>query len=142
VHLNGREVFRSPNLPAWPTVITASTWTTGANGENTVDQATVGATNLVTGTNLVAVEIHQSDADSSDVSFDFGMDGIPRPPAALSAELYFAEMSGQLVLGWSASGYVLDEADVVTGPWGLAANTSPFLLTPAVGQKFYRLRRL
>ena len=39
--------------------------------------ATVPAALLVEGTNVVAVEIHQATADSTDISFEMGLSGIP-----------------------------------------------------------------
>ena len=78
VYLNGREVFRSPNLPAAPTNITYLTVTTDGIGiEDTIDTFTLNPTNLVLGTNVLAVEIHQQAANSSDISFNFGLVGVP-----------------------------------------------------------------
>lgn len=79
VYLNDVEIFRS-NMP------------TGAITSSTLAATTVGTTNefffftqnvnpsaLVTGTNVLAVEIHQVSATSSDISFDFGLVGETRP---------------------------------------------------------------
>ena len=70
VYVNGVEVFRS-NMP------------TGAIGYRTLASSAVGGTDesrffevsinparFVTGTNVIAVELHQSSASSSDISFD------------------------------------------------------------------------
>jgi hypothetical protein len=73
VYLNGTEVFRS-NLPAGPVASTtfASSAISGT-GETTFLTASVNPALLVEGTNVLAVEIHQSDAASSDVSFDLAL---------------------------------------------------------------------
>ena len=77
VHLNGSEVFRS-NMPGG-----GINYLTLASGNALVDDETityystpVAAGYLVPGTNVIAVEIHQVSATSSDISFDFGMTGV------------------------------------------------------------------
>lgn len=70
VHLNGVEVYRN-NLPAGP--IDSSTFANavvGAADETSPQQFPVDPTLLVPGDNVLAVEIHQSSATSSDISFD------------------------------------------------------------------------
>src|SRR5439155_3040044 len=80
VYLNGTEVYRN-NMP------------TGAIAYNTLASATVGGTDesfwyitpaamplLRTGNNVIAVEIHQSDVTSSDISFDLQLLATPMPP--------------------------------------------------------------
>lgn len=80
VYLNGAEVFRSDSMPPAPFAITYAVLATNYNGgaappDNTIDTATLSANWLVTGTNLVAVEIHQQALNSSDLSFDFALTG-------------------------------------------------------------------
>ena len=80
VYLNGSEVFRSDSMPPPPAVITYQTLATNYNGgqappDNTIDRATLSTNSLVLGTNIVAVEIHQQAASSSDISFDFALTG-------------------------------------------------------------------
>lgn len=48
--------------------------------ERVYDQIVVPSELIVAGSNLLAVEVHQNDVDSSDVSFDLGFVGIPRAP--------------------------------------------------------------
>ena len=70
VYLNGTEVFRT-NMPAG--TISAATLASAALGgsdETTYAAAAVNPGLLVSGTNVLAVEIHQSGATSSDISFD------------------------------------------------------------------------
>jgi hypothetical protein len=77
VYLNGREIFRSPNLPAAPTQIAFTTVATGQGIEDTVDTFTASPTNLVRGVNVIAVEIHQQAPTSSDISFNLELTGLP-----------------------------------------------------------------
>ena len=72
VYLNGREMYRV-NLPAGATYTTAA----GAPIEDTLSVITLSATNLIEGTNLLAVEIHQQSPTSSDISFNLDLVGVP-----------------------------------------------------------------
>ena len=66
VYLNGREVYRTANLA------TNAAYNTGATGqglEETLDVAAISLTNLLEGENVIAVEIHQQNSTSSDISF-------------------------------------------------------------------------
>ncbi len=77
VYVNGVEVARS-NMPT--SAIGHTTLASAAvNGsaESTYFAITVPASALVAGTNVVAVEVHQSAASSSDVSFDLEVIGQP-----------------------------------------------------------------
>jgi hypothetical protein len=77
VYLNGQEVWRI-NMPVAPAVISFNTYANSSvsgTGENTWYQFTLPTSGLVPGVNIIAVEVHQSDASSSDVSFDFELQG-------------------------------------------------------------------
>jgi hypothetical protein len=88
---------------------------------------------------LVAVEIHQHDAGSSDVSFDFSLTGIP---GSTAPRINQARFSDELVAYWSDPAAVLEEASQITGPWGqISAGATAFSVVPESGQKFYRLRK-
>jgi hypothetical protein len=70
VYLNGQEAFRH-NMPEGTVVYgTWSITSVPGSAENSFFPAEIDPSMLVPGTNVVAVEVHQSDADSSDLSFD------------------------------------------------------------------------
>jgi hypothetical protein len=73
VYLNGVEVARS-NLPSGTITATtrATTWNTS---ETTFFAFTAPPSMLVSGSNTLAVEIHQADPTSSDTSFDLALTG-------------------------------------------------------------------
>ncbi|MBN2505174.1 MAG: lamin tail domain-containing protein [Verrucomicrobia bacterium] len=73
VHLNGNEVYRTPTMPAG--TITYTVQSANAS-DNTVGTVAGLANSLVAGTNVLAVEIHQDSLTSSDVSFDFALEGV------------------------------------------------------------------
>lgn len=79
VYLNGTEILRA-NMPAGTIAFNTLA---PATGEDTVDAATVDAALplLIDGTNVIAVEIHQQAATSSDLSFDLALTGVTGLPA-------------------------------------------------------------
>ena len=84
VYINGNEVARLM-MPAGQTYTTFAN-PSGDDGATFNDIAlTVPAAFLVAGDNLAAVEVHQSSADSSDISFDLSVWGVaaPRPRVSL-----------------------------------------------------------
>jgi hypothetical protein len=75
VYLNGTEIYRS-NMPS--SKISYTTLAAKAlNGADEVnyESTTIPPNLLRTGTNVIAVEIHQASASSSDISFDFQLIG-------------------------------------------------------------------
>jgi len=81
VYLNGTEILRS-NMPAG--TVTYSTFATSAVGdadESTFFDFTFDNSNLVSGTNVLTVEIHQSSLSSSDISFDLSLNAILNAPS-------------------------------------------------------------
>jgi hypothetical protein len=78
VYLNGREVFRSSMLAA---PVTATTLAQDARDENAFAEKSIDPQLLVNGRNVIAVEVHQAEVTSSDISFDLEL--LPSNPAAL-----------------------------------------------------------
>jgi hypothetical protein len=84
VHLNGVEVFRS-NMPEGPvTALTPAAAVVDGTNETTYFSTPVSPARLVAGTNLLAVEIHQANPTSSDISFDLELRGLGNFPPAVS----------------------------------------------------------
>ncbi len=79
VYINGIEVFRS-NLPEGD--IGATTFASAVVGgadETTFYESSVDPAVLKEGRNVVAVEIHQANAPSSDLGFDLALTGLALP---------------------------------------------------------------
>ncbi len=75
VYVNGVEVARD-NMPTG--VITYTTTTANAADDgNTVIPLTISPSAFSAGNNTIAVEIHQTTASSSDISFDMELNGVP-----------------------------------------------------------------
>jgi len=75
VYLNDVEIFRS-NMPTGTIgYLTVASAATVVPDENTFFSTNASANLLVAGTNVVAVEIHQNDVGSADLSFDLQLLG-------------------------------------------------------------------
>ena len=75
VYLNGVEVFRT-NMPEGTiTYTTLALSAVGGSAEDEFIETTIDPGHLVAGTNLLAVEIHQRQPNSSDISFDLALIG-------------------------------------------------------------------
>jgi hypothetical protein len=94
--LNGVEVFRS-NMPVGAVNYLTYTPTVagGADETTTFYTTSVSPALLVNGTNVLAVEIHQANATSTDLSFDLELTADPTPPR-LSVSLD----GGSVMLSW------------------------------------------
>jgi hypothetical protein len=138
VYLNGTEVFRS-NMPGGTIGYTtlASSAVDGAN-EITFFQTTINPTNIVRGTNVVAVELHQQRADSSDISFDLDLWGelnVDPPTLGIRYE------EACVLLSWAETGFVLERAPTAIGPWqSFPEATSPFTVCDPEAAIFFRLK--
>ena len=78
VYLNGQEIWRV-NMAAAPVVIGFNTFalsSVSGTAENAWNELTLPSTGLNAGENIIAVEIHQSDGASSDISFDLELQAV------------------------------------------------------------------
>ena len=132
VYLNGQELLRE-NMPDGP--ISHTTYTGHATGsENTFHTYRLSPDRLRAGWNLLAVEVHQANPTSSDMSFDLWLQADPLP------RLHWMKGNGRLLLYWADPTAVLETADSVLGPWRpRPEDSSPVEVAPE-GIQFYRLR--
>jgi titin len=153
VYLNGTEVFRT-NMPTG--TISNTTGASSAVEDTTFYTSTVSPALLVNGNNVIAVEIHQSDPGSSDISFDFDLKGTASapstPPAAPSTLVATAAGTNQINLTWAdnsnnETGFIVERSLNGTDGWQQvatpAANATSISdtlnLSPGT-QYFYRAR--
>ncbi len=119
VYLNGVEVMRSGMSTGAVTHLTEAT----ANGENSAATTNVSPARLVPGVNLLAVEVHQNDPDSSDLSFDLeltdGRSDSPSVSITSPADNATVRGSGSVIISVDAS----DPNGVVTDVELFAGNT-------------------
>jgi len=146
VYLNGREVFRS-NMPTGTIgVSTLASATVGGTDESTIFETDIDPTRFLAGRNVLAVEVHQSDAASSDLSFQLQLSGLLQ--AIRDPALGFALENQELRIVWplAAAGFVPVEATSAVGPWTdveepvKSVGGQNVLRVPlAGGARFYRL---
>lgn len=76
VYINGVEVSRD-NLAVGAAFDDLAIGVTGGDDETTFFESVISPSALVTGTNVIAVEVHQAGVDSSDLSFDLELLQLP-----------------------------------------------------------------
>ena len=100
VYINGTEVWRENMDPGAVTYNTFANTVVGGADESTWFSKTIGS-NLVDGNNVIAVEIHQENAASSDISFNFRMQGFAAVPAEVIRGPYLQTgTSNSVVIKW------------------------------------------
>jgi hypothetical protein len=99
-------------------------------------------TNLVQGDNLLAVEVHNYNAGSPDITFAMSL-AITRP-YDLGPELSIVSSNGTPVLSWTRGGFTLQQASNAAGPWtdvpGPVVN-SPFRPSVNGSPCYFRLKK-
>lgn len=76
VYINGTEKYRN-NMPTGTVTYTTAASTTCSDDGAGFQTATLAAGSLITGSNVIAVEMHQVNGTSSDISFDLSLIGNP-----------------------------------------------------------------
>jgi len=132
IHVNGAEVYRDDNVPADATFSTYADDQTPS--ETAYASILLGSSVLKSGANVIAVELHQVNATSSDLSFDLELLARPRP------RLTMLDDGSELLLFWSGAGFGLEEAETLPGPWTASDATSPVTIVPDQARRFFRLR--
>ena len=145
VYLNGAEVFRS-NMPDTPISYTTPARTSVAGADEDRFYSTNVPMHLLRkGTNTLAVEVHQYEPASSDVSFDLELVG------TLGRPILEVERSDNLVkLAWPfpSAGYRLELTPTLSsGLWHqpaftfIVTNGQKTLSIPPSGARYFRLAR-
>jgi hypothetical protein len=108
VYVNGVEVWRN-QMPAGPVdFTTVSSATASGSNETDFHPFTIPSERFFPGDNTIAVEVHQHDPASGDMSFDFQLTATPVPPAP-----------GERVYEWDAtweSGELMPTQDSISPP--------------------------
>jgi hypothetical protein len=148
-YLNGTEVYRL-RMPAAPAVIGNATVASGypctAGDATCLDSFTVSgpgvAANLLAGDNVLAVEVHNYNVGSPDITF--GLAANYTVPYVLQPKLNLTYANGLVTLSWSQGGSTLQQAESPAGPWGDVPGpvvSSPFTTNVANAARFFRLRQ-
>ena len=147
-YLNGTEIYRL-RMPAAPTTIYNSTLalTYPCSGDATCpDDVSLSGplitTNLVVGDNVLAVEVHNFNAYSPDVTF--GLSAACMVPYISKPTLSLARSNSVVTLSWSRGGFTLQQASAITGVWTNTPGpviSSPYTTTNSGTARFFRLRK-
>jgi hypothetical protein len=139
VYLNGNQLFTN-NMPPGPyTPYTfASTTISGAAATQTFWTNVFPASVLQPGTNVIAVEVHQSTATSSDIAWEMEVQGVRASPGV---SLNITRLGSDAVLYWTDGRYSLEEADSIDGPWRFGSTTNSPAASELNGTRFFRLKR-
>jgi hypothetical protein len=147
-YLNGTEIYRL-RMPAAPTPVYNSTLalTTPCAGDATCpDDVSLSGllitTNLVVGDNVLAVEVHNHNAQSPDITF--GLSAAYTVPYISKPTLNLARSNSVVILSWSQGGYTLQQASAITGVWTNTPGpviSSPYTTNTTGAARFFRLRR-
>jgi hypothetical protein len=154
VYINGTEVFRSgmSNAPAVITYQSFATITVGGADEATFfPSPPIALTALVTGQNVIAVEIHQDSLTSSDIAMNLQLQAIAPPGAVARLQIVLVDQDGDPntapipELRWSAAGFVLIQSSDITLPraqWQVVQGAASGYRPPVVAgaTRFYALR--
>jgi acid phosphatase type 7 len=123
VYVNGVEVFRN-NMPTGA-VDSSTLAAVGVSGvdETTINTFTISGTGpFVAGVNQIAVEVHQVQPTSSDVSFDMRLIALNTSSAALTRGPYLqAGTTDSIIIRWRTD--IPTESKV---SWGTTVGTYPF----------------
>ncbi|HIL70711.1 MAG TPA: lamin tail domain-containing protein, partial [Verrucomicrobia bacterium] len=143
IYLNGNEVFRS-NMPSGTIGFqTMASAVAGGADESTFFESPIDPARLRNGVNLLAVEIHQANLSSSDISFDLVLGGtvteVNHAPEVVAGNDRTVNVEDQLNLGGSWTDDGLPEAQsvpsilwtMVTGPGAVQFNPEDALETTA-----------
>jgi hypothetical protein len=139
VYLNGVQLFtNNMGLPPYTANTFSSSTISGATALNTYWTNTVPATNFLTGTNWLAVEVHQASATSSDIAWNLEVVGLPAPTPPRVNLVHFGN---EAILYWNDPTFGLEEADLVTGPWRPSNPTNSPSASTISSNRFFRLKK-
>jgi len=142
-YLNGHEVLRL-RVPAAPAAIGYATLATATqdDAQNLYEGPfSLPVAALRPGRNVLAVEVHQASATSSDVSFAAQLTGEVPWLINTAPVLLLTPVSAGFDLSWEQPDATLEEAPAVTGPWTPVSPpaTSPFSIPFGAAERYFRL---
>ena len=128
-YLNGVELYRV-RMPYAPAPISNATLAVGypCSGDATCpdDYIILGVTNLLSGDNVLAAEVHNNNTGSPDITFGLAVSATQ--PYWPQPRLDLVRSNARLTLSWTPSTFRLQQAMNVGGPW--ADLPGPVFLSP------------
>lgn len=148
VYLNGREIqrIRMEDAPT-PILNESLALVFPCDGDATCrdeflieDDAAVG---LTAGDNVFAVEVHNYNARSYDITMGFDVTVYERVVTTKPTLQIRTDATGTQV-AWTGTGFSLESAESPEGPWSLVPGpitTSPYVVPFSAAARFYRLKK-
>ncbi|HVY70791.1 MAG TPA: phosphodiester glycosidase family protein [Verrucomicrobiae bacterium] len=148
-YLNGAEIYRLRMDPeaAIGNGSLAISFPCGGNADCPDEFEVKGdaAANLVTGDNVLAVEVHNYNAQSPDITFGTAVTvALPAKPDNNPVPLAITQSGNGVAISWTGTGLTLQQASAVSGPWADipgAVTTSPYQTPATETARYYRLRK-
>ncbi len=142
LHLNGTEIYRF-NMPSGQPSAGTQALSPSIGDAALLGPFDLPGCTLLAGNNILAAEVHQNGAFSSDIVFGVEISGsIPSVvfTPANSLSLKISRWGNQAILSWNSSA-VLESATSLTEPWmPVSGAASPFFISTDGAAAFYRLR--
>jgi hypothetical protein len=141
-YLNGQRVF-SYNMPTNTPINYLTPASAAVNIAACLTNA-VTVSNVLSGENVLAAELHQFNPNGGDAAFALGLRAAITPALNLGPRIQITRPTPTTVtLTWQGDGYILESAANVTGPtWSTEASNVNSFTTIATGpRKFFRLRK-
>jgi hypothetical protein len=128
VYINGTEVRRD-NMPSGTiSFTTLASSALGAPAESTFYETSISKSSLVAGANVIAVEVHQANATSTDVSFNLELTGVDTTSVTRGPYLQNGTPNS-VIVRWRTSVPTNSRVSFGTSPASLAANVDDPTLT-------------
>ncbi len=144
-YLNGTEIYRL-RLPVGATYTTRANAYPCGGDANCIDEFKIPLASLPSlkeGDNLLAVEVHNYDPRSNDITFGLALHRIDSLQVVTPALLSIARVDGGIEIKWDGAGGMLQFAPAPDGPWeDLQAYSGSQVIIPLGEEnRFYRLQR-
>ena len=151
-YLNGKEIQRV-RMPAAPNPILNATLASGYPCSNSVPPGNAVcpdiwsvagdlATNLVTGDNVLAVEVHNYSTASPDITFGIQVNALISQ--VVPAQLNIQQAGTNVTVSWTRGGFTLQQANSPAGPWQNVPGpvvTSPYVAPSSGTPQYFRLMK-
>ena len=129
VYLNGVEVWRT-NMPAGSVgYLTPASVAIGGADESVFVQTTISSSLLLNGTNVLAIELHQSGGTSSDISFDLQLIGSDGSASVTRGPYLQMGTPNSTIVRWRTNVATDSRVSIGTTQGSLTSNTDDASLT-------------
>jgi hypothetical protein len=116
IYLNGQEIAR-PGMPAAPSPVRYGTLATRTQGDGDIEFLYLCVSNLVNGDNVLAVEVHQVNLTSSDITFglEVSVYAATAPPRLTITR---GPAANQVTVSWTGTGVLQQSTSLGSSPGG------------------------